>query len=121
MDFDTAKFKVLYSTFEDLDDEVIEAFAEQALCYLSNCSKCQEQAWFLVVAHLLMLRNSMAVGGAVGAVESATRGSTSVSFAVGEVGHGRGWWLSTRYGSQYLTPASRCPPTIYITGGAARR
>lgn len=116
MDFDIDKFKLLYPAFADLDDEVIEAFAEQAICYMNKCGKCQSQAWFLAVAHMLALRESTSSGGATGVVQSARRGSESVSFAVGDVSHGRGWWMTTPYGNQYLTLMSRCHGVKYVAG-----
>lgn len=110
--FDVTTFKKLYPAFDGIDNDVIELVAEQALCYLGRCDKCKEQAWFLVVAHLLALRES----GAGSAVQSASRGSESVSFALGNTARGGAWWQASPYGSQYLALVSRCHTVRYVAG-----
>lgn len=111
MEFPIAKFRTLYPMFNDIDDETVLVVAELGECYLSKCNgACYEQAWMLVVAHMLALRAVQDDPDAPsGIVTSASIGSVSVSYAAPPAGTSEDHWFNlTPYGQQLLALLTKC-------------
>jgi len=112
MMFDLAKFRILYPLFRDLDDEVIEAFAEQAQCIVNaQCAgACGDAAWMAVTAHLLSLSSSAESGDVPsGSVLSATIDKVSVTYRQRVSRNAWSDWLGlTPFGEQALALMNAC-------------
>lgn len=114
MDFPLAKFRILYPMFNSVEDNVVLTFAELGECYLSKCDDtCAEQAWMLVVAHMLYLRQKQEAGeNQPGTITSATIDKVSVSFAAPPQGTSEDHWFNlTPYGQQLLALLAKCKKT----------
>jgi|ERR1051326_228886 hypothetical protein len=126
MDFPLDKFRALYPQFASLSDEVINAWAEQAACFLSfnNCG-CEDANFMLMTAHLLAV-NGLLSGGQIdntsaGNISSATIGSVSVAYATPPTGDQFTFWLNgSPYGKQLLALLARCRTGFYVGGSPVR-
>ncbi len=110
-DFPVPKFRLLYPQFETVSDELLEAVAEEALCFITTCGgSCNESMWMLVVAHMLQLRFDAEDGGvAPGALASATVDKVSVSFSAPTSASAWSHWLNlTPFGQQFSVLHNRC-------------
>lgn len=109
--FPLPKFRILYPVFNDVADDVITTLAELGECYLSQCNDiCSDQAWMLVVAHMLTLRARENDGESQsGAITSASILGVSVSFAAPPAGTADDHWFNlTPYGQQFLALMAKC-------------
>lgn len=120
--FPLSKFRILYPVFDSLDDEVIEAVAEEAKCLVEgNCGGCTDLAWMAVTAHMLSLRES---GGqpAQGALASASVGQVSVSFHGPVSNDSWSYWLGlTPYGQKAIALLAACAAGGVYAGGMPER
>lgn len=115
-------FKLKYPMFADAQDVLINAVADDALCYINECSgKCTEQLWMLLVAHMMYLRSKIDAGSLTGEISSATIDKVSVSFvappAATEANH---WFSLSPFGKQFLALRKRCASPIYVGGSPER-
>lgn len=124
-------FRLMFPAFNDeilYRDEMIELWGEQANQFLAeswglNGGKF-ELAFNLMTAHLLSLASKEINGGsgASGAVQSATEGSVSVSFAAPPSRNGWEFWLSsTPYGVQLWALLNQLGSTGVYIGGLPER
>lgn len=127
---DTTAFITKFPTFNDKDKypvEMIESWGESADVYLSRSwllnGKRFEQAKMLLTAHLLCLADKASTdSSAVGATQSATEGSVSVTFAVPTANGGWKFWLSsTPYGMQLWALLSAASAGGVFIGGLPER
>lgn len=83
--FDLAKFRLLYPQFSAVSDEVIEMQWDMATCYISACNygwmhgKCRQQALNLLTAHLVQQNLYAQDGELTGQLNSATIDKVSVT------------------------------------------
>ena len=119
-----AKFKQMYSIFNDISDDVIEMMFDKAECYVdkSKC-KCYEQLLFLVVAHLLYLREQQNQGNNnTSAIASATIDKVSISYqAPISTSSISQWFNLSPYGIEYLALNKRCNGMPRYVGGSLER
>ncbi|MFY4822022.1 DUF4054 domain-containing protein [Aliarcobacter butzleri] len=119
-----AKFKQMYSIFNDISDDVIEMMVDKAECYVnkSKC-KCYEQLLFLVVAHLLYLREQQEQGNNnTSAIASATIDKVSISYqAPTSTSSISQWFNLSPYGIEYLALNKRCNGMPRYVGGSLER
>ena len=119
-----AKFKQMYSIFNDISDDVIEMMVDKAECYVnkSKC-KCYEQLLFLVVAHLLYLREQQEQGNNnTSAIASATIDKVSISYqAPTSTSSISQWFNLSPYGIEYLALNKRCNGMPRYIGGSLER
>ena len=119
-----AKFKQMYSIFNDVSDDVIEMMVDKAECYVdkSKC-KCYEQLLFLVVAHLLYLREQQEQGNNnTSAIASATIDKVSISYqAPTSTSSISQWFNLSPYGIEYLALNKRCNGMPRYVGGSLER
>ena len=119
-----AKFKQMYSIFNDISDDVIEMMVDKAECYVnkSKC-KCYEQLLFLVVAHLLYLKEQQEQGNNnTSAVASATIDKVSISYqAPTSTSSISQWFNLSPYGIEYLALNKRCNGMPRYIGGSLER
>ena len=119
-----AKFKQMYSIFNDISDDVIEMMFDKAECYVdkSKC-KCYEQLLFLVVAHLLYLREQQNQGNNnTSAIASATIDKVSISYqAPTSTSSISQWFNLSPYGIEYLALNKRCNGMPRYVGGSLER
>ena len=119
-----AKFKQMYSIFNDISDDVIEMMFDKAECYVdkSKC-KCYEQLLFLVVAHLLYLREQQNQGNNnTSAIASATIDKVSISYqAPISTSSISQWFNLSPYGIEYLALNKRCNGMPRYIGGSLER
>ena len=125
MAFNLAGFRLIYTQFAAVSDDVVNATAAQALCFItdSGCD-CDETAWFLMVAHLLQIQANAAAGNsAVGPVASASVGGVSVSFQSPPYGTSayKFWLFTTPYGAELAAMLARCSAGGVYVGGAPER
>lgn len=109
-EFPLAKFRILYPQFEGKTDEEILAFADQALCFVNmyGC-ECSEQAWMLMVAHLLTLNAAAAGGGNGLQLSGATIDGVTVSFAAPTSSSSWSYWLNgSPFGQMFAALNARC-------------
>lgn len=110
IDFDLAKFRILFPQFDSVTDEVVTAVAEQAVCYISSActGNCGVELLNLMVAHMLALREQIATGGGK-AITSASMGGVSVSMTQPAKASDRNAWLFiTPFGQQYAALEEKC-------------
>lgn len=124
-------FRLMFPAFKDeivYPDEMIELWGAQANQFLTeswalNSGKF-ELAFNLMTAHLVALASKEINGGAgaSGAVQSATEGSVSVSFAAPPSRNGWEFWLSsTPYGVQLWALLNQLGSTGIYIGGLPER
>jgi len=123
--FPLATFRTLYPQFASVSDAVVQAIAEQALCFISDTGcECGDTGWMLMTAHLLQLNQAAQSGtGVLGPVASATIGSVSVSYQTPPYGSSEyKYWLGgTPYGAQLLALLARCSAGGVYIGGSPER
>ena len=116
-----AKFKQMYPVFNDVSDDIIEMMVDRAECYVdkSKC-KCYEQLLFLVVAHLLYLREQQEQGNNnTSAIASATIDKVSISYqAPTSTSSISQWFNLSPYGIEYLALNKRCNGMPRYVGGS---
>ena len=119
-----AKFKQMYPVFNDVSDDVILMMVDKAECYVdkSKC-KCYEQLLFLVVAHLLYLREQQEQGNNnTSAIASATIDKVSISYqAPTSTSSISQWFNLSPYGIEYLALNKRCNGMPRYVGGSLER
>ena len=119
-----AKFKQMYSIFNDISDDVIDMMVDKAECYVdkSKC-KCYEQLLFLVVAHLLYLKEQQEQGNNnTSAIASATIDKVSISYqAPTSTSSISQWFNLSPYGIEYLALNKRCNGMPRYVGGSLER
>ena len=119
-----AKFKQMYPVFNDVSDDVIEMMVDKAECCVnkSKC-KCYEQLLFLVVAHLLCLREQQEQGNNnTSAIASATIDKVSISYqAPTSTSSISQWFNLSPYGIEYLALNKRCNGMPRYVGGSLER
>ena len=119
-----AKFKQIYPVFNDVSDDVIEMMVDKAECYVDKAKcKCYEQLLFLVVAHLLYLREQQEQGNNnVSAIASATIDKVSISYqAPISTSSISQWFNLSPYGIEYLALNKRCNGMPRYIGGSLER
>ena len=119
-----AKFKQMYPNFNDVSDDVIEMMVDKAECYVDKAKcKCYEQLLFLVVAHLLYLREQQEQGNNnVSAIASATIDKVSISYqAPISTSSISQWFNLSPYGIEYLALNKRCNGMPRYIGGSLER
>lgn len=107
--FPLVKFKLLYPFFDEFDDDLILAVADQAYCFITQC--CADQLWMLMAAHMVQLRIDAGENPAPSGqrVASASIDKVSVSFSGPPDTNSTKWWLGlTRWGQQYMLLNKRC-------------
>ncbi|MFV7791252.1 DUF4054 domain-containing protein [Aliarcobacter lanthieri] len=118
------KFKQMYPNFSNIDDDIIEMLVDKAECYVSksNC-KCYEQLLFLVVAHLLYLREQQEQGNNnTSAIASATIDKVSISYQAPTSTSSMSQWFNlSPYGIEYLALNKRCNGMPRYIGGSLER
>ena len=116
MKFALEKFRKLYNMFDHIDDDTVLLISDSALIYLSSCAKkLGDLAWFLMVAHLLQLRESIKSNPSGNAIASATIDKVSVSYSTPQSGDE--WLNSTPFGREYQALIKRkCGNVRYIGG-----
>lgn len=108
--FDAAIFRAQFPAFADetaFPDATLEAYWDQATCYVSDCDygrlsgACRRLALNNMTAHLCQLAQDITNGNTVGIANSATVGSVSVSLSPPPFGTDQwSWWLNlTPYGA----------------------
>lgn len=121
---DIAKFKLMYPKFNDIDDTVIEMITDKADCYVnkSNC-KCYEQLLFLVIAHMLYLREQQEQGNNnTSAIASATIDKVSISYQTPISTSSMSQWFNlSPYGIEYLALNKRFNGMPRYIGGSLER
>ena len=101
-----ATFRAMFPIFDKLEDDTINLWADVAESFLAKSwalnGKNYDIAMRLMTAHLLHLAVKNNEGnGVIGATQSATEGSVSVSFTAPTTSNGWQFWLSTTsYGLQ---------------------
>lgn len=119
-----AKFKQMYPAFNDVSDDIILMMVDRAECYVdkSKC-KCYEQLLFLVVAHLLYLREQQEQGNNnTSAISSATIDKVSISYqAPTSTSSISQWFNLSPYGIEYLALNKRCNGMPRYVGGSLER
>lgn len=123
--FPTAQFKIIFPQFKDVDDDIIEAVAQWAQCYVDEYGcVCTLQLWMLMVAHLLTLRllAEEGDGAATGAVVSASIDKVSVSYQAPASKDAWTDWLNlTSFGQEFLALMKRCAVGGIFVGGSGER
>ena len=120
--FPLDKFRALFPIGDRFDDDVINAVAEMALCYLNKCGGCFDQLWQLLVAHMLKLREVEESGDMSGIITSATIDKVSVSLAAPPVGSSAEHWYGlTPFGVQFLALNKRCGGGGFYVGSMPER
>jgi hypothetical protein len=119
-----ARFPALAATVNGSQATATAIFNDAALTVLDNSDSSPIQdlnaraALFnLLVAHMVVLENRNADGGAgmVGNVQSAGEGSVNVSMASYPVGSGK-WYEQTQYGAQYWNAVQPYLRAAYTSG-----
>ena len=108
--FTIAEFKLLFESFSDASNALIEAICSHVDCYLPQicCDNTKKNLSMLLVAHMLELRKLAASGQAL-AITSASEGGVSISLAMPSGADAWGQWLNiTAYGQQYAALVSIC-------------
>lgn len=133
VEFDPAAFRERYPQFSGASDGVLNGMFDEATLVVNNTPQAfvrdlreRRILLWLVVAHIATLAGINLPGGeggkstVVGRLSSATEGSVSTSFDMGQVSSNAAWWLQTQYGAtywqmilkyrsmRYVPPAHRC-------------
>lgn len=132
IELDVALFRSQFLIYSDplvYTDALIEINWTIATCYVSDTDcgnlmgKCRQYALNLVVAHLFHIGDTIANGGGVGAINSASEGTVSVSLEVPDTKGGFQYWLGqTPYGVQLLALLKQKGSVgIYVGGSPVAR
>jgi hypothetical protein len=132
MAFSYAEFKVQFpdpqfpvATYPQV---TVEAYAENALCYISTGCRLTGTCWVfalnLMTAHLLKLNDIIISGGSLAVATSASVGGVSVSLQPPPASNKSqySWWLSTTpYGVQLAALLSKIAAPGFYAGGSQAR
>lgn len=104
--FDVDLFKSLYPEFVDMDNAVLDWLFETSTDIVNNtlqsvvCDVCKrKRLLYLLTAHFATLRDRG--GDIVGAISSASEGSTSVGYTNGNYPANAAFFSSTMYGQMF--------------------
>jgi Protein of unknown function (DUF4054) len=122
--FDPDAFRIRYPEFDSLTDAQLQAAFDDTALYLDNtdCSivaapSPRTQLLNLLTAHIAALSygvNGENPTGFVGAVNSVTEGSVTISADVSGYGAGSAWFLQTPYGAAYWQATLQYRKGFYV-------
>lgn len=111
--FDITRFRALFPEFSNVTDVQLEFLFDEATDFLDNTAHSlvqdtakRERLLYLLMAHIAYIRygsvgsNGAIIGGTgvVGRASSASEGSVSASFELGDIGSGTAWYTQSPYG-----------------------
>lgn len=117
-------FRKLYPQFAQYDDEIVLYLSESAECYMNDCmrDKCKDNAWLLIVAHLLQLKVNAETNTSGNQIASATIDKVSVSYSVTSSGNqSQDWFNLTPFGKEFLVLLQRKCGSVKYVGGYPER